>query len=671
MVKINDVGKKDFTPPEVKAPEPQVQNPPRPNEPSFFNSRQNDLQFASLTRFRLETAFSGQTNVQTVSAQNVVAQQTPAGQVDQNKVEETFDRLLDAESLAYQVSDENTRLNEAEKSALLAMVVRSDRASQLLTSYNPSDVPNRAYDAQQEIAAGLGEAYRQGVITDADLQNLAQTLGNDRYDNTASQRFVTLLAQDPNNLNSGGIVESYGRQAQSLGQEQAAALAFSSSEELINNNLTTSEARQAAFSQVKAFLESEPLNRVPDAPYGASPTLQSPYVQALTNAARLHSTPGVTSTDQEFDAMLREAGPRYVQEAIARSSQIEGDDTGISALDEFGDASRRLAQSDNDNFHDWNVNAALAYTQSETLINQNLTTPEQRINAFDVLNHELAGSRDAARDAAEGGYSLLRSPAMAEGLAQLLESHPEEILTAKLGADGKNYEGQADLINLFQSTLFSLYTSAETRSRIQTAVESFIGGAVGGAGNDSQVIGNRLGSLLGVIDAASQNAINAAEKPEEASFIDEVSRDFAKTVLSAGVDALLKGIGPVGSLVGGFVLGKVLDKIFENNPPSADELGNAYIDQLEASGQNISLGESLRDNYITLLSDTITALNELRETATGEELQNIEEAIDETGQLLNGIRDGYGEIIDSYQLDNGQINRALDGWTEAYEEQTV
>lgn len=636
---------------QVKSPEVQ-----RNVEPAFSNSRRNDVQLA-MTRFRL----------QGTSAQTVAQQTPPSDQVDMEKVEFVFDRTSDAEGLAYQISDENTYLNDAEKAELVAMAVRSDRAAQLLTSYQPSDVPNRAYDAQQQIATAVGDAYDEGLISDADLRGLADRLGNDDLDDTASQRFVTVLAQDPDNLHAGGIVEAYGREAQSLGQAQAAALAFSSSEELIRGNLTTTEARADAFDQVKAFLESEPLSYVPEFRYGSSPMLESAYVQGLTNAARLNSWPGV-STDEEFDAMLEKAGPRYVQEAIARSSHIEGDDAFNSALNEFGDASRRLAQSDDDNRHDWNINAALAYTQSEALINGNLTTPEQRINAFDLLNHELAGYRDDARDAAEDGYSLLRAPVMAEGLAQLLESHPEEILTAKLGADGKNYEGQADLINLLESTLFSPYTSEATRNRIQSAVETYIEGEFNGADNDSQVIGNRLGSLLGVLDASSQNAINAAEKPEEVAFIDQLSKDFAKTVLSAGASALLKGTGPVGSLIGGFALDQVLNKIFENNPPSAEELGNAYIDQLEDSGQDISLGESLRDNYINLLTDTITALNELRDGATGRELASLTDASLQADQLLGGIRDGYGEIIDSYQLDNGQINRALDNWSEDYEE---
>lgn len=630
-------------------------------EAAFSNSRRNDIQ-ASLTRFRLQTASS-----QAVAS--TAAQQTPpADQVDPEKVEFVFDRTSDAEGLAYQISDENTYLNDAEKEALLAMAVRSDRAAQLLTSYGPSDVPNRAYDAQQQIAAGLGEAYANGTITDADLNGLAERLGDDRIDPTASQRFVTILAQDPNNLQSGGIVEAYGREAGSLGQDQAAALAFSSSEELIRNNLMTTDARREAFDQVQAFLESEPLSYVPEFRYGSSPMLESAYVQGLTNAARLHSWPGV-STDQEFDAMLDEAGPRYVQEAIARSSRIEGDDAFNSTLNEFGDASRRLAQgTDGDDRHDWNVNAALAYTQSEALINGNLTTPEQRINAFDLLNHELAGYRDDARDAAEDGYSLLRAPAIAEGLAQLLESHPEEILTNKLGVDGKNYEGQADLINLFESTLFSPYTSDGTRNRIRSAVEGFIDTQFQGAGNNSPDIGNRLGSLLGVLDASSQNAINAAEKPEERSFIDQVSSDLAKTLLGAGAKALLKPTGPIGSLAGGFVVDQVLNKLFANKPPSAEELGNAYIDLLEDQGQDISLGASLRDHYINLLTDTQTALNELRDTARGQEFRDLDNASEEAGQLLDGIRHGYGEIIDAYQLDNGDINRALDNWSENYEE---
>lgn len=630
------------------------------NEPVFSNSMLNEFQFdASFLRFRVENT-------------QVAALQTPPTQngVDMEKVERVFDTTIDADYLAVRLSDEFTYLNDAEKAALLAMVVRSDRAQELLTFHSPSNPPNHTYDAQKQIATALGEAYNQGIITDADLRNLAERLGNDEFDSKASERFVMMLAQDPNNLKSGGIMEAYGQQAEALGQDQAAALAFSSSEELIRNNLNTPAERQAAFDQVKAFLESEPMNRVPEFRYGASPMLQSAYVQALTNAARLHSWFGV-STDEEFDAMLEAAGPRYVQEAIARSSQIEGDDASNSALNEFGDAARRIAQKGGDEQHDWNVNAALAYTQSEALIKANLTTPEQRLNAFDLLNHELAGSRDTARDAAEDGYSLLRAPAMAEGLAELLTAYPDEILDNKLGANGKNYEGQADLINLLQSTVFSPYTSEATRNKIQTALESYVQNEVNSADNDSQIIGNRLGSLLGVIQAASQQAINAAKKPEEAAFIDKVSKDFAKTILKAGVSTLLKGSGPVGSLVGGFVLDQVLDKIFEDKKPSPEELGEAYIDLLEENGQNISLGESLRDQYIELLTSVITSLNELRDGASGEDLQNNIDASFQVQQLLNGIRDGFGEAIDSYQLDNGQLNRALDNWSDNYKEQPI
>ncbi|NOT46487.1 MAG: hypothetical protein HOP17_01875, partial [Acidobacteria bacterium] len=97
-------------------------------------------------------------------------------------------------------------------------------------------------------------------------------------------------------------------------------------------------------------------------------------------------------------------------------------------------------------------------------------------------------------------------------------------------------------------------------------------------------------------------------------------------------------------------------------------LGNAYIDMLEKNGQNISLGESLRDIYTTLLSDTITVLNDQSKGATGARFEELTRASLRASQLLSGIRDSYGEIIDSYQLDNGQINRSLDNWSKDYKE---
>lgn len=616
------------------------------------SSRVEELRFSgAFARFRFEN---------NLAVQNVQRQTPP---VDMDKVETVFNTTIEADDLAVRLSDKFTYLNAAEKLQLAAMAVRSDRAEQLLGFFRPASPPNVTYDQQKQLATSIGAAYRQGIITDSDLRQLAQRLGPEE-----SARFAATLAQSPGNVNVGGVVEAYGRQAKALGQSQAAALAFSSSEELIRKDLPTYADRSAAFNQVKSFVEGEPVGLVTHFGYGTNPYMQSEYVQGLANYARLHSW-GLGS-NEEFDKLLETAGPRFVAESIARSSNIAGDDGSYSALKMFGDASRRMAaKTDGDKQHDWYVNAAMSFTQSPALISSNLSTPAQRMAAFDLLNHELAGQRSAARDAVKdeyNQYTLLRAPAMAQGLAELLTAYPDEIINAKLTNSVGNFQGQADLANLFESTLFSPYTSAETRSQIQRAVESYITREVGRANNDSQIIGNRLGGLLGVLEVSTQKAIANAQKPEEKSFIDKVSQDFAKTLLKTGAGALLKPTGPVGSLVGGFVLDQVLDKIFEDKPPSADQLGEAYIQQLEKSGVNVNLGEDLRNQYVNLLTKVVTSLNELRDTAKGQRFNNIVDSSLQTQQLMDGMRITAGEVVRSYQLKGEGLDRAINDWDKNF-----
>lgn len=643
--------------------EPVKPEPPPPQTQARVDNQTPDSRVgemrlnSNIRRFQLQSAPTVQTYAQSPQQRQ---------SVDMEKVETIFNSTLDGSYLAARTSNEFTQLNEAEKLELVAMAVRSDRADQLLTSFWPAQPPNVTYDEQKQVATMVGQAYTQGRITDADLRSLADRLQNASY-GPESAAFVEILSQAPENVKVGGVVEAYGKQAQSLGQTQAAALAFSSSEALIRTNLPNYDDKQAAYEQVKSYLTSEPLNRVPDARYGASPILQSSYVEALGNFARLHSW-GMGS-DAEFDEVLEQAGPRFVQEAIARSSKIEGDDGYYCALQMFGDASERMAaKTDGDDKRDWFVNAAMSYTQSPELIRNKLSTPQQRIAAFDLLNHTLADSRDPARDAATAfePYTLLRAPAQAEGIANLLAEYPEEIINAKLGTNGDNAQGQADLVNLLETTVFSPYTSAETRTKIQNSIESYIAREAGKADNDSQHIGNRLGGLLGVLQVASQKAVDDAKKPEEKTFIQEVSTDLAKTVIKAGADALLAETGPVGKLAGGFVLDQVLKQVFDGKPPTAGELGDAYIKKLEAAHVNISLGEELGKQYVALLSDIATALNEQRDHTTGQANRNVVDASIQNGQLLDGIDYTPPKVVQSYQLDVGQLHQALGNWSDGY-----
>jgi hypothetical protein len=254
--------------------------------------------------------------------------------VDKEKVEARFDVLQSASALALFVSSDYDGLNEAEKSELIAMAVRLDYPNELLTFFENSYPPSSTYNEHRQLAAGFGRAYRGGVITDADVSDLADKLGSQD-----SAAFVAVLAQDSESVKADGAVEAFGKAASAEGFEHAAALAFSSSEELIRRNLNTPEERRAAFEQVKDFLQSEVSHALGS--YGEYPSTQSMYIQGLVGAGRLHYWSD-TATNEEFDALLKETDLRVVQEAISRAAQIEGDDESNIALNVFGDAAKRL-----------------------------------------------------------------------------------------------------------------------------------------------------------------------------------------------------------------------------------------------------------------------------------------------------------------------------------------
>ena len=257
--------------------------------------------------------------------------------VDTEKVEARFDVLGSASALARFVSNDYDGLNQAEKLELITMVVRLDYPNELLTFFEDAYPPSVTYDEHKWLAAAIGKAYRNGVITDEDLRELADKLGSQD-----SAALVAVLAQAPENVKADGIVEPFGKAANAEGFDHAAAIAFSSSEELIKRNLNTPAERVEAFEQVRDFLQSEVSHALGS--YGEYSSTQSMYIQGLVSAARLHYWSDV-ATNEEFDALLEGTDLRIVQDAIARSAQIEGDDESNIALNVFGDAAQRLGRS--------------------------------------------------------------------------------------------------------------------------------------------------------------------------------------------------------------------------------------------------------------------------------------------------------------------------------------
>jgi hypothetical protein len=417
------------------------------------------------------------------------------------------------------------------------------------------------------------------------------------------------LTADPANVGNGGAVEALGEQAESLGYTRAAALAFTSSEQLMYEHLPTSADRSNAFNEVRSFIETLDEEDERANLYGESAYARSLLTLGLTNAARLTAT-GDGYSDAEFDQLLGNLGASAANEAIARASQVPGDDTYLSALDDLGSASERIASGlSGDEQKDWQLNADIAFTQSSTLINKNLTTQET-IGTFDRLDQRLVDLRDDAKDAA-GEYSLLQQPTVIDSLATLLETRGDQILDAKLGTSN-DYEGQADLVQFFESTLFSPYTDAGVRDRIGNAVNGYIEDEIRSAGVNSSGAGRNVGELLGTLQVAARRGIAASREGEERSTVETFTDGFIPRALGVGAGVLLSTVtGPLGAGLGNEVVKQVFTQLFNADDVPADpqQLQEAFIREMEQRGVDLNFGEQI--DPTTLRDVTLASLNGL------------------------------------------------------------
>ncbi len=517
-------------PPKTEKPE---QAKPAETQPLEFRSvaRQTELAFqSSFTRFRIQSN-------STVLAQTPP---TPASNVRSDVVDavlESFDYVPTSswqDRLLYALKDEELNLSHEEQLAVIGgltdRILTEDYADELLRStflnFDTPDLRNVAYDNQKFLSGLMGDAYEAGYISDADLHQMAEKLGAED-----TEALILNLASDPSNLSNYGsdrIVEALGKQADALGYETAAALAFTSSESLIAEHYSTAQSQRDAFNLVRGYIErfdehNERIGFYTDYT-GESATTRSELTLALLNASRLTAN-GNGYTQSEFDELLKDLGPDLVNEAITRAGQISGDDYLNNALDALGDASQRIGQSvSGDDQEKWQVNSAIAYTQSGSLIRGNLTSPQARLDAFDLLNKQLVDLRDDVEDA-EGRYTLLRQPAILEGMTTLLENNGTEILNDKLNT-GPDYEGQADLVQFFQSSIFSVNTSPSVRARLENVIDSYVSGALNNPGANSGLVGSDVGELFGTLNVASQRAIEAAPS-EQRSEIESFGRSLA------------------------------------------------------------------------------------------------------------------------------------------------
>lgn len=498
---------------------------------------------------------------------------------------------------------------------------------------------NEGYDDLTEVAAAVGEAYRAGDISDEQLRELAEELGPER-----TAVLVQTLALGENNSGIGGVVEALGEQAEALGYEQAAALAFTSNDTLIAEHYPTAEAQRAAFEDVEAFIEeydqdTDFLER--------NPALRNAVGSAVVNAARLTAN-GNGWTQEELDEELRELGPRLTGELIGQAGERSFNGQADGPLDVLGDAATRVAAGEEgDDQEAWEVNAAIAYTQSTALIEANLPDAEARHAAFDTLNAYLADSRDEWGNAVEGEYSLVRAPQAVEGVNRLLSTHPE-MITEMLD---EGAEGEADLVQLFESVALIPGVPEAQRDQLQRTVEGYVEDQLASVepGNANEV-GERVGRLFGTLQIAANRAVESASAGDDE--VRTLALNIAAGVTGAAAKVALTGLaGPLGSAVAGSVVTEVLKHFFKDDPPAQSEIEDAFVDELEAAGIEVPAGERGHDTVSEVYRELHDELTE--QLASGDLTPAEQAAVRTQLDVVQGVLNGLSTFGDTHDSSEG------------------
>jgi hypothetical protein len=496
---------------------------------------------------------------------------------------------------------------------------------------------NEGYDDMKTVGDALNRAYREGDIDKNDLKAWAESWGPE---GTASM--VQSIGLSVGSSDGGGIVEALGEQAKSLGYDQAAALAFTSSDSLIDKHYPTADAQRAAFEEVKSYIDDSMSSS-----WEWAPEDRNAMGSALVNAARLTAR-GNGYTQEELDAKVDELGPELVGEAIAQAGERVFNGAGDGPLDVLGDAATRAAAKtdDGDDKKLWETAAATAYTQSPSLMQANLKTDEERMKAFETLNAYLAETRgewSLAKN--DGGYSLVRAPQAMEGLNRLLSAHPQ-LITQMLDAEPQA-KGEANLVQLFESIALNPDVPASERDRLSKTINSHIEDQMSSASaGDANEAASRVGRILGTLQVAADRAVNDAEAPDDK--VKELALGFASSLVGTAASAgLTATTGPVGAAIGNAILGQVLPEIFKTNPPAADEIQRAFTNKLKDAGINVSAGEAghdlLKTTYLAM-HDAIT--EQIEKTNNPADKAKLQEQLNVVQGVINGLST-FGDTHDS------------------------
>jgi uncharacterized protein (DUF2267 family) len=558
---------------------------------------------------------------------------------DDEKVSEAQRRVLDAGSsggtvLAEQLRDED--LSVEDRRELIDRIVNGGNAAELLSNFDHiEEERNYDYDDAATVATAVADAYQAGVITDEELRTLAEDLGPERSAELAAQ-----LALDPANTGVGGVVEAFGRQADALGQDQAAAIAFSSSQALIDANLPTAADQRAAFEDVSAYLDSQDRDDL-------SNEQRAFFSIAAGNAVRL-SANGNGWSDSELQDFVKDLGPSLAGEVVARTRNTPGDSERGGAVEALGLAAREISRGDvGDDREEWEVNSAVALTASPELIDAHLNGTEA-LQAFQTLTEAADGQYDTAKDAQEDGYSLLRFPEIVEGAAALFEARTDEIVEASIRS-GEGVLDQGHLQRFLQSTAFSPFSSPEVKQQVQGALTDWTENHVQiGADQNEGDLAHELGEVLGIVQNAADSAVDRVGDDEAARVeAENEAKDFIASLGSSIVGTALGAYNPLLGAVGGPLAQELIEAVL---PQGDVEAARAQAESdfralLEQQGTRADLGQALKqvqEEYLRRLQDAIG--NQLqRGDLTQEQRNKLEATSLVLGNIQEGLDDGYGD----------------------------
>lgn len=162
----------------------------------------------------------------------------------------------------------NPRLNESERNLVIQELARDPDfksafyANDAVRSLRPEDGGALAGD-QRVIADAVQTAYAAGAINRNDLMSIADANGV----GNGAQRFMDVLGQSSAARMPGGAMEGLadGLWARNSGTDRAnAAIAYTSSPEMMAQNLTTPQMRAEAFKAIVEFTDSKPFGSAPD-----------------------------------------------------------------------------------------------------------------------------------------------------------------------------------------------------------------------------------------------------------------------------------------------------------------------------------------------------------------------------------------------------------------------